>query len=283
MPGFLYFLPDLPRLGSVPSQEVIASRGLAYAFEGRPFGRGCSGPAGKDGFMLGCRRRWQPGQLYFEAAQIWTPHPSGQYFVGYWPDQVPGPGDLAREKQLDGHTIELADDRQWQVPLARGIHDDSTPEQLRLPWSCNLPQRAAIDADGNWVDQGPLPRYVALWELVCGWNDFRRGFSDDPGHEALAEHWAMFKTRFDAAVQVLQANYVVGPVELSLLGALTKQHAKDVLDLAIDQPEFEQIVKKWLAASQLAQSIAAADGSNSQDGPADETKPTDQLLPTASP
>ncbi len=282
--SFLYFLPDIARTAPLPSQEVIASRGLAYAFESRPFGCGCSGPQGKEGFVLGCRRRWESGQVKIEPTQIWTPHPSGKYFVGYWPDQLPTPDQLAREKLLSGHLLKLADEREWQIPLARGRHDESTAETPRVPYSVELPQRSQLNEQGEWIDGGVLPKYRALWELASGWNDFRRAQLDDPDHERLVEHWSRYQTRHEAAVQVLAANYVVGPVECSLLGILNKELAAEILDLAIDEPEFDRILKKWLAAYRLnpAQTSAAA-GSTSSPGPVAETITIDPPSPTSPP
>lgn len=270
---FLYFLPNLSRMASLPSPAEIAARGLSYAFEGRPHGRGCIGPQG-EGFILGCRRRFaDAGEVYFDSAQIWQPHPSGQYLVGYFPDRLPGPTELAREKLLDGHTLELADDRRWQVPLARSVHDASEPGKFGYVWGCELPQRVALDAAGNWIEQGPLPRYQRLWEIVTGWNDYRRAGGED-------EHWSLYKTRIDAAVEVLAANYAVGPVECSILGLLTKDNVKEVLDLAIDEPELQHCIKKYLATLATAQPIAAAAGSTSSAGPVAETLPTPPPSPT---
>lgn len=276
MPGFLYFLPGISRMAPLPSQAVIAERGLAYAFEGRPHGRGCNGPAGLEGFLLGCRRRFAgAGEIYFETTQIWRPHPSGTYWVGYWPDRLPGPAELARDKMLAGHSLELADDRAWQVPLARAVHDACTGSAFAYQWSCELPQRVAMDAKGEWVDQGPLPRYQTLWELVTGWNDYRRiAGDDDSPHRRELERWNLFQTRIDAAVQVLATNYVLGPVECSILGLFTREKAAEVLDLAIDEPEMQAIVKKFLAALRAAQPTAADAGSTSTAGPAVETIPT---------
>jgi len=276
--NFLYFLPGIPRTAALPSAAEIAARGLSYAFEGRPTGRGCVGPAGQEGMLLGCPRRWESGNVYYEPTQIWQPHPQGQYFVGYWPGQLPGPTELAREKLLDGHPLVMADDRSWQIPLARDVHDECQPNQFRCTWSCELPQRVALDAQGHWREQGPLTRYQPLWELVSGWNDYRRGTDDDPGWQELVEHWSQYQTRFAAATEVLAANYVVGPVECSILGLFTRDNAREVLDLAIAQPEFEVILKKYVAAIRQAQSTAAAAGSTSSPGPVAENNP---ITPTS--
>jgi len=279
MPGFYYFLPGISRLAPMPSAEEIAARGLSYAFEGRPHGRGCT-IAGIEGYILGCRRRFADvGYVYWDAAQQWHPHPSGKYSVGYYPDQLPGPAELGRAKLLDGHSIELADNRPWQVPLARSVHDPESAWQI-CAWACDLPQAVSLDAHGNWVEQGPLPRYQALWDLLQSWNDVRRSFADDPGAASLLEHWSTYKVRVDAAVQVLATNYVVGPVECSILKLLTKELAKEVLDLAIDQPEFERLLKKYLATVAQAQPTAAVAGSTSLAGPADSNQVTPPPLPT---
>ena len=267
MSGFFYFLPGISRMATLPSAEEIAARGLAYAFEGRPHGRGVM--MGRvEGYLLGCRRRFADvGEVYFDPAQQWQPHPSGKYSVGYYPDRLPGPAELARAKLIEGHSIELADDRRWEVPLARSVHAAADPK-LICAWSCELPQALAIDAKGDWIEQGPLPRYRSLWDLVSSWNDARRSFADDPAAAKLIEHWSTYKVRIDAAVQVLAANYVVGPIECSILRLLTKENTKEILDLAIDQPEFERLLKKFLATVAPAQPTAAADGSSSSAGPA---------------
>jgi hypothetical protein len=134
---------------------------------------------------------------------------------------------------------------------------------------------------GAWNEQGPLPRYQGLWELVTGWNDYRRAAADPAQaatDEQAAEHWSLYTTRIEAAVQVLATNYVLGPVECSILGLLTKENVREVLDLAIDEPELLNILKKYLATVALAQptaaSTVAAAGSTSSPGPAVDSRPT---------
>ena len=42
----------------------------------------------------------------------------GGVWVGYWNDDKPTPGDLARTQQIDGHYVPT-DAGEWLVPLAR--------------------------------------------------------------------------------------------------------------------------------------------------------------------
>ena len=120
-----------------------------------------------------------------------------------------------------------------------------------------------------------LPRYRRLWKLAEEWwaaftggriegQTIQTDFSD--------------ASAFDCAVECLQANYRVGPVEISLLGLLDDGDAlRRILDALVDWPV-------WLAAQKK---MIVQDGSPDPavspgpDGPPDSTPLTGPPSPTS--
>ena len=51
----------------------------------------------------------------------------GRYWLGYWTDNPPQPEDLQRDRLCDGQLVELADGRQWAIPVA-----DYLPTRLTI-------------------------------------------------------------------------------------------------------------------------------------------------------
>lgn len=281
MPGFLYFVPSQILTGIAPSPDELAEIGLSYAFEGRPHFASIQqgGPGAGRGSLLACRRRFEPGQYKIELAnQEWKKHPSGKYWVGRFTDlPLPKPTELARDTQIDGYRIELADGQKWQIPLAFQNWDSSTPGDPCITYRNVLPHSLGLGDDGLWSESEPLPKYRRLVELAQAWNDVQRNPPETLPPE-LVTKWNQYQTLCAAAVEVLAINYVVGPIECAMLGILTYQHAERILDQTIDEPEFELIKKKW--REKLAASTSVPAGSPSPPGHAVATNSTAPLSPT---
>lgn len=246
--AFLYYLPNRKPLNARDLRTA-----LPHAFEARSFPTAVEvtrGPDGKAGMIAADSARHEQNIAYLPELQTWRQAPGG-IWVGLFNDAPPGPDDLVRETPLDGYKTELADGRAWLCPRA---YEFSEPEneawEQPLPFERRLPLVAAIDADGKWTVAGVLPKHRELWDLAADWGALRFNQPDD---RQLA--------RFDGAGQLsgavlaLAANYLVGPAECSLLGLLTIEHAREVLDRLIDRPRFEALAKKkntWLAARSSA-------------------------------
>jgi hypothetical protein len=261
MPGFLYFLPG--RETAAPKPEQIDEAGLSYAFDSKPHLAGVrKGPDGHSGHVLGDKRRWELGLVKFsDQSQQWRKHPSGKFYVGRYTTERTRPDDLKRKLLLDGYFCELADGNAWLIPKGREYYVDESGGDVQGGFFHKLPRVADLDEEGRWqILDRPMPRYQTLWDLTIQWNEVRRG-DPEPG---WTERWQQYDEQMNGACLALAANYAVGPVEVAMMGLLTIQHAKEVLDLVIDDPGFERFKKKWLAHAELQ--IAASSGSTSPVG-----------------
>ncbi len=233
MGGYLYYVPGA-------SDADPRAAGLKYAFDGRSPTR-CPvtrGPDGDAGVVLSCddalRVRYVPGE------QEWGPVPGTGAWVGYWRDRLPGPQDLARTDLLDGHAITLLDGREWIVPIARKVLVEGGEI---VAWPTALPCAVRLDDAGKWQIGDVVPRYRWLWEIAGRWLDARFGATETDDGISYD-----FDSLFDEAALVLQANYRIGRAEASLAGLFETATAKRVLDLLIDVPTFEAVLKKKRAA-----------------------------------
>jgi hypothetical protein len=259
MGGFLYYLPG--RSAGIGLAEVQAA-GLAYAIDGPISTVGVrGGPDGGDGVLVALTAAVAPEQLRYQAdAQTWRKAPNGDLYVGMHLDQslIPNPQSLARPRQLAGHEVVLADGRPWLVPMARGW----TEEVGDLRWYHALPQRSVLGEDGRWRPGDVLPRFAALWILAMRFEEARRqalfgieGAADGKPVQVAFD----FDGLHEAAVRALLENYRVGPAEVDLLGLLTGDIAREILEALIDLPTRVE----WF---QKKQSVAAGGGSSTAAG-----------------
>ena len=259
MPGFLYYLPG--RSAGLSLAEAQAA-GLAYALDG-PLSsvnvRG--GPDGGDGVLVSLASAVPPEQLRYQAeAQRWRKIPGADAWVGVYNDAKPQAADLARPKQLAGYDVLLADDRPWLAPVARGW----TEEDGELRWYAALPQRSVLGEDGTWQPGDVLPRFARLWDLALRFEEARRqailgsaAATDGKPVEVQFD----FSGLHDAAVFVLQENYRLGPAEADLLGLLTGDISREILETIIDLATR----KEWFSAKKK-QSADRAAGLNTAAG-----------------
>lgn len=279
MSGFLYYLPG--RSAGISLDEA-SSAGLAYALDGPISTVGVrGGPDGGDGVLLALASAMPPEQLHYQAdVQTWRKAPlavSQSVWVGVYAAK-PQAADLARPKQLAGHEVLLADDRTWLVPVARGW----TEEDGELRWYHALPQQSMLGDDGRWQSGSVLPRFAPLWNLAMRFDDVRRQAILGAGDEGRGAGDAMVKVAFDfsglheAAVEALQYNYRIGPAEADLLGLLTLDVSREILEAVIDLPTRAEWFKK-------KQSAAPADGSSTVAGSPAATPATAPQSPTSGP
>ena len=244
--SFLYFLPGSK---SKPTPEAIKAAGLTYAFDRPPEFWGCDhGPDGKPGVVLavGIAQRYKPdvqdwSAMHGNNAGVWIGTPKGKTI---------GPDELLRRDTLPGHQIELGDGHMWVIPIVQAAVPESDNP---LVYAVNLPQRSTLDEAGHWVPGPVLGRYKPLWDLVMTWRDhyFNTPVDDDKAEDALNDPFTgedAFANAHNAAVDVLAANYRVGPAEVDLLGLLTDRNVIDLMNMTIDIPTRLQI----LAAKQKA-------------------------------
>ena len=254
MAGFLYFKPLHARH---VTRGDLAQWHLGYAFpRGVQVGL-CQAntPSGAAGTVFGDPQRLgEYGVRMDMAAQQWQKVPKSDVWVGYWREAKPQPAQLAREPQIPGYAVKLADGQEWQIPLVRRF------DTLALASVSNLPCYMECDDDGNWHRGELLQEHAHLWALT------------QPIADALLANYVEQRENeptdaqvFGAAVGLLQANYVVGSGELSLMRAFTNEartHA--AVSAGCDWPTFVA----WAENQKKSAPQPTSDGSTTSAGEA---------------
>ncbi|MGD8237840.1 MAG: hypothetical protein PVH68_04770 [Armatimonadota bacterium] len=234
MAHFVYFLPERTSI----TAEDLETLGIDDRFADlQQVQQTCTmrGPGDRRGALF--RGHVDAGAgpaLAYEAdAQTWRDAPDGEYAVGYWTDDPPGPDDLFRAEPVDGHRVRLADGHQWLVPVARAF-----------PGGTRLPERLMLGPDGGIVRR-MLPEYVGLgrraekvWQVVSA----QAQESDADVTLDVEEGWSI-------AAEALAINYRLGAPEVSMLGLLTTTNLAPVLQALVDWPTVEALSAAYVATS----------------------------------
>lgn len=234
MAGLLYYVPGRVSV----DREDLAALGLSYAFERSPDCRQCQrGPDGARGVVFADSRFVPPPELgYHEAKQRWTKAAGSGVWIGVCNDSPPTPADLARQSQIAGHLVTLADDQRYLCPVARAF---DTNGDSPIPYM-TLPQTVGVDENGDWGTGGVVPKFRRLWETACRWFDAVRAAGIGEDSTVKFE----FADIADAALLALQTNYRVGKDEVSILGLFDNRCMTNVLQALVDWPTLEDWLKK---------------------------------------
>lgn len=213
MSHLIYFFPGKHGV----TDALLRDCGLSQVIEGTvaESREVLNGPGDKSGVCAVFRRTSDSDVrvLYQESAQHWDECAGGAYWIGYWRDAVPGPQDLARQVQIDGHMVELLDGNQWRIPLVRQW-DGRTA----------LPCRIKLDPSGQEI-QSVNPKHEPLYARVM--HELERLTS---GEEYTLSNTDMM----DIAAQSLRANYHMGKWEASAIGLFDTQNLRLVFDALVD-------------------------------------------------
>ncbi len=261
MPAFLYYIPG----HQAATPKLLGTLGLSYAFSGGVYARGCErGPDQGRGCIVADKERVQePG--YWPDKQTWRRIPGRTTWVGYFNDQSPEPPDLLLPRPIGGAKLKLDDGREWLCPVARAwMRNDG-----EFAWANNIPHQMTLGEDGNWQRSGIKPRYAELWNIAEAWHRIRWG-GGSPADEARFRGGA----EAAAAVVCLQANYAVGPAEVSMLGVLEDEAILTILDTLIDRATLMRFMTE--DEQKKTRDLATPGGSSALPGPADETPTTAQ-------
>lgn len=217
MAGFLYFRPHETKPVTVPD---LVALGLGYAFTRGVHHGLCQGdtPTRSIGCVFADPERMGDRAVKMDRPnQAWRKLPKSDLWCGYWKDAPPTPADLARAQQLPGYPVKLAGGREWLIPLVR-LFDQPAGKTVS-----NLPCAIECDDDGNWHRASTIDQYAHLWEATTPIAEAMLAqYAPREGEQPTAVDVAD-KDIFHAIVTLLQANYVVGPGELSLMAALTSE------------------------------------------------------------
>lgn len=258
MNSLLYYVPGFTSQSL--SKADVVKVGLAYAFpDGAPKWSNAApgtGPDGNSGAIWTDSDRYQ----YNLDLQTWA-QCNDQFWVGYWNDAVPGPDDLARKRQLTGEFLELGDEQQWLIPIARRWSESDDPDRWFRP-SIVLPAPLSFGKPGEVFIGAPAKRYAELWSICLA--DYRMQTNTTTEHDetivgAIGSVYS--------AVNILSANYRVSTAEVELLGLFMQDTPRAILDIFGDWAEWSAIAKK---------KNAQLDEQRSSSGPKEGSPSTDQ-------
>lgn len=263
MTSFLYYLPGHAK--EMISPEEIAKAGIGYVFEKNGGATvnalHASGPDGGMGAIITDPLRIEPGRNQFKPAeQTWLKNEAAGYWVGMWNEDKPGPEELIRTKPLSGEWLELADERQWFVPIARRWSESDDPKRY-LDSNCNLPRPLTFGVDKAYMGK-PFKRYAALW-CICEADLRLNTKSETESDRAIFCGAGAF-----AAIAILQANYAIGASEVEMLEMFSQDTPREILNVFNDWATYNAIVEK--------KTRTQSDSPPSSSGPEDAPPSIDQ-------
>jgi hypothetical protein len=188
-------------------RATVDKHGIGYAFGDHIC---CASPAGGGPLDAGSGCYVSRHDNLIGGLPGWTwEQISETVYFGWRPQD--GPNEYARETQISGEEVTLADGRPWLIPVAYEYHQ--TAEGL-LPGT-RLPQTWQ-SVGGNWVPGKVVNRYAALWSTAV---DVAAKYFGAVDSEQQSSGVTIAEV-LNLAVQALQANYYLGPDECSHLGLL---------------------------------------------------------------
>lgn len=239
MSGFLYFLPNA-KPSDVPANLKLW--GLSYLIEGEGrnlWARGCT-INGAIGLVVGSSANWQVEEVkagdHLEWAKFPKPFAEIPPMLGWLKDQpMPGPADLARQKQISGEHHHLADGNRWLLPIAKQYTGEGHV--------ANLPLCFGLDEEtGGWIANSIVPQYRAIWNHANAYlMNMMQAYAN--ASEDGTVQWIVDNSE-ELVEDAFQANYRVSSMEIATLGLLVSGLVKTVADVLCDAKGFTQIKKK---------------------------------------
>ncbi len=166
--------------------------------------------------------------------QKWIPATASGCKEGAWVgmeiENPPGPEDLARPEMVEGFHVQLANEQEWIVPVAK-----------------QFPKSITFAPDGAMIET-PMERYKELCQQSDRiWVALRTQLgllddSEEPVTISLAES-------ADLAMRILAVNYRIGKAEATLLGLLDTDCIAEILRWFADWPTFIEVNKARFKAS----------------------------------
>ncbi len=232
---FQYFFPNKRSI----KLEQLLEAGLGYVFEPETSARTktpftpisvTNGPDGQHGLIVSLSDEHIG---YYKDKQVWKQEFGADYWVGMWTDPAkrPTPESLARENQIKGQWLRLADGHDWLFPMATyWEHDnqgDITPVRT-------LPGRMIRNEFGRWTIGSVTERYRKLWNYACEfWGSYVSGAVDDTDID-------------DAVVECFKTNYRVNAAEIELLEVYEPHLREQAMWVLLDLDNYSTLIKKKL-------------------------------------
>ena len=141
----------------------------------------------------------------------------GDYRVGMWLDNKPGPSHLAKSNQYISHPVTMCDGNEWLFPVARVIHSGvPMPGKLRLGKGGDVQGKPLQE----FLDYCDLATNVLQDVVLADETDYQQKASDDQ--------------IMQLAYNGLCLNYRVGYAELNLLGLFDTSVLAKSLEAVMD-------------------------------------------------
>lgn len=237
---FLYYVSGDLKLGD-DWRATLDALELGYAFDAKPVCSGVHPPLSPDkghGVLL---RSSSAQPLYDHETQVWTRCAKRVWF-GCTKAELPTPQELRRDKLLHGESVRLSDGRTWHVPIAVEWSDALEP-MIALP-----PEPVYEWERKAWRPGGISEANKALWQAACWWHERQRGEVKIAPEKLYSESCAR-------AVDVLSAQYRIGPAECQALGILSNDAAQLVLNAALSLDSWVRLAEKKISQSETVSAL----------------------------
>lgn len=232
---FLYFKPGVKEV----TADIFRKAGLDYAVRKDMLSSECNGGPDDTAGAICC-----PGFSgifgYRADSQKWEQIHGTDMWVGFDTREPPSVEELAREDQVLGEYVELGDGQSWMIPIARQWIEEGE----RIVYAPKLP-RSREYADGKWRSGDVVPSYIELWNHATSfWDALTAATVTTEGSDTIASVQWTYQEETDACVCALQANYHVGPTEVSELKLLDDTTASKIMGVVVELASFETLIKK---------------------------------------
>lgn len=235
MARFIYFIPG-PK--EPPSDERLQEVGLGHLVGNNNGHVGSSGPTNNGGAIIGGACNVENGVMigYYKDRQTWEECNNGKFWIGYQNDFKPGPEDLKRMNQLEGHEVELGDKNEWLIPVAR-----------RFDAGCVLPKSIYLDGAGL-ITGTTLDEYISYSKKAEDiFNDLCATLDKVKNYEYKVNTYGYM---FEIALEALNINYNISKWEMSILKLLNTKISNNINLAIVDfntmkvMAEAEAVLKK---------------------------------------
>jgi hypothetical protein len=238
MGGFIYAIPG----SGIITQKELESAGLASIFEDTDYSQREVNPGpGTEPCVLLCIGEAE-GLFFNPQQQLWQKSLNGKFWLGFYEQNPPTALELARKNQINGHEVEL-NDQKWRIPLAR-----------IFPEGTSLPQTLLMGAGGELIRE-IIPKYAAfgakaefLWQdikIILDWEKGKRKLNEE-------QQWLL-------AVEALAFNYRIGADEVNALKLFSTAGLMDIFGAIVDLPTILEVAKE-LVAQKKTEAAGTGDG-----------------------
>lgn len=232
MGQFVYYLPGKRNVTEAELSQwlpqIEPARGYCQRFT-------AVGPDGKGGMLVAGRQA--AGEVQHDAdCQTWIECENGTFWLGYKTEAKPTPDDLARDDQISGHWVDMADGSRWHVPILRVIESGTILPHMHI---------ISLTPDGKWVSL-LRPEFIELGQRVLSaWDQFRAALGFSEAEEGNVE--ISFEAEMDLVVDGLRLNYRVSKWEVAAMGLLNALSLRRVVEALLDLPSLKAMAQKKTA------------------------------------